>query len=855
MDKYSVKFFTETAFNALKEVLAWRHEYSPWEPKESIVLKPFQKEVVAQNQILFEQKPVVSNEIFCAGGKTVISAHAAVPFVKNGQKVLYVSPNRAAFPHFEYEFKRVLDSEGLDPELVHARNGTGGIAAFPVEKQVLIITPHDLVSPNAGPTERKVIDKTLRKTGLVIIDEVHRIPKDPQNDTVIIGKVEPIIREKAIVHGAKVLTMTGTHFREDAKAPFGIDIPDIQKTCQDLILEGCIAQLYGVLIIIDINVKNEEIEKRNDVVRLNIDRKRLLKYMDKIADVVIKVVQHENEFVKEVGANKPGGHAIFVSRQVEAISLCNILNKRLGRTAFVPYVSNRVSGSERQEVLKKLTDGSLLGYVTVMMGVESLNVPRLKYCHLVARITSGTKLMQAIGRVMRLPFFDDLDCSKIKDKAIVIDYQIRKKRIIRLAMGIRDIARVGGSKIDTKNICIGGQIFSGKNETEAKSIRSGSIRLGEYEAWFEKTNEGILSYAEVQALVRKLAIKRKEDYDKYYKISKGLPCSPHQVYKNKGWISWGDFLGKKCIKFCSYEEAKKIISTAVCIKTRNDYLKYYRKYNLPRHPNTYYMKDGFNWKDFLGILDKFVSYDEAVKIVRKAEVKSAYEYGRPERSKRAWVRPSNLPRSPDRTYKGNGWVSWDAFLRDGEKYSFIGTRFLSYEDALIKARRANIKTSQSYLKWKRREKIKDMPSMPYETYKNKGWISWAFFLRYPSYEDVLKQVKQAQLISKKSYRKWRKRENRKDMPPDPSKAYKGRGWVSWEAFFDYKSYEAPKFLDFDDACKFVRAKKLSVIKYRKWHKQFKPEGIPSYPDLVYKNKGWVSWCHFVRGYKWEESYA
>jgi len=34
--------------------------------------------------------------------------------------------------------------------------------------------------------------------------------------------------------------------------------------------------------------------------------------------------------------------------------------------------------------------------------VESINVPRLKYCHLVARITSGTKLMQAVGRVMRL---------------------------------------------------------------------------------------------------------------------------------------------------------------------------------------------------------------------------------------------------------------------------------------------------------------------------------------------------------------------------------------------------------------------------------------------------------------------
>lgn len=487
MAEYSVKFFTDTSFRVLKEVLVWRHEYLPWESKGCLVLRRFQKEVVDKNKELFEKKAVGSNEIFCAGGKTAISAHTAIPFIKKGQVVLFINPNRAAFPHFEDEFKRVLSSEKMDPDLVHARNGTGGIEAFPVHKQVLIITPYDLVNPKAGPTERKVIEETLKKTGLVIIDEVHRIPKDPQNETIIIGKVEPIIREKAISFGAKVLTTTGTHFREDAKAPFGIDIPDIQKTCQDLILEGCIAQLYGFPVVVDVDVKDREIKKQNDVIQLKLDRKRLFRYMDKVADIATEVIKHEDDFVKRVGALKPGGHAIFVSRQRDAIVLCDILNKRLGWGAFVPYISNCVSAFERQGILERLRDGRLLGYVTVMMGVESLNVPRLKYVHLVARITSGTKLMQAIGRGMRLPSFDDPDCIKIKDKAVVIDYQIRKKRILRLSMGIRDIARIGRSHLNPDDAYSGGAIFKGPSPTiDLKDI---SVSLNDIESWSLNTGE------------------------------------------------------------------------------------------------------------------------------------------------------------------------------------------------------------------------------------------------------------------------------------------------------------------------------------------------------------------------------
>jgi hypothetical protein len=132
----------------------------------------------------------------------------------------------------------------------------------------------------------------------------------------------------------------------------------------------------------------------------------------------------------------------------------------------------------------------LLGYATVMMGAESINVPRLKYAHLVARILSPNKLMQAVGRVMRLPDDKDAELKAVKDKAVVIDYQVRKKKILKLAMGIRDIARLGGSQIPEDELPFGGAVFQPRIPTVKVPVPDLSLKLGEYEEWMTRTGEG-----------------------------------------------------------------------------------------------------------------------------------------------------------------------------------------------------------------------------------------------------------------------------------------------------------------------------------------------------------------------------
>jgi superfamily II DNA or RNA helicase len=447
-------------------------------------LRTFQTRVIRQIDEFFAQgRWIVSAEIYCAGGKTILAAMVALQFLRAGKKVAFVSPKRSAFEHFRKEFLRILVPEGFAPEAIHARHDMD-LSLMPIDACVSIITPYDLVSPCASAGARRVLDGELEQVGLFILDEVHGMPGDAEDTTKIIGKVAPIVHKHAAATGAKVLTLTGTHYRGDKKAPLGLRKPDIMVTCKELIMEGCVPSLWGYAV----PIRSEGLtktSKNGDIIELKFPRRFLHIYHERVADGVMKAVEIEVAEAKRrssiIGRElKSGGHAIFVCNQSEAMELCEILNKRLGWKAFIPYISDHVLANERLEVQEKLRDGRLMGYATVMMGVESINIPRIKYIHLVARICSPVKLMQAIGRGMRLP---DDGSKEVKDKCVVIDYQVKKKRILRLAMGIHDIVRLGGGGPITKS----GLLLGTRSVCSLPDDIS--VDLAQYEPWMQNTGE------------------------------------------------------------------------------------------------------------------------------------------------------------------------------------------------------------------------------------------------------------------------------------------------------------------------------------------------------------------------------
>jgi hypothetical protein len=160
-----------------------------------------------------------------------------------------------------------------------------------------------------------------------------------------------------------------------------------------------------------------------------------------------------------------------------------------------------------------------------------------------------------------------------------------------------------------------------------------------------------------------------------------IPASPKSVFQNKGWISWGDFLGTnsiylRSVKYISFEDAKKFIKLNLtqvtnCKEWRNAALNNKIPKNIPRRPQRYYKNRGWvSWGDFLGtgvVCTKFVNYifyKDAKKYIKKyfKNITSEKEWRKNLKNKKI---PNNIPGTPQRYYKNKGWISWGDFLGTG----------------------------------------------------------------------------------------------------------------------------------------------------------------------------------------------
>jgi hypothetical protein len=158
------------------------------------------------------------------------------------------------------------------------------------------------------------------------------------------------------------------------------------------------------------------------------------------------------------------------------------------------------------------------------------------------------------------------------------------------------------------------------------------------------------------------------EYVKYNTIPKYIPKRPDAAFKDKGWVSWGDFLNTDNKKYIthsiSYTELKNIAN-----------------------------------------------------IIKLNNIRSWYNY----------ARINNLPVNPQLTYKNNGWVSWNDFL--GCSYERIkGELFYSYDECkkLLAGLSINSTTFNDYIK---KNKITGIPKSPYSFFKKRGtWLGWKDFL-------------------------------------------------------------------------------------------------------------------------------
>lgn len=184
-----------------------------------------------------------------------------------------------------------------------------------------------------------------------------------------------------------------------------------------------------------------------------------------------------------------------------------------------------------------------------------------------------------------------------------------------------------------------------------------------------------LSYNDVKKWVNE-NIPKINSQTEWFKNINNLPDFispyPRDTYINRGWVSWGDFLGtnrvsdnEKSNSYVNYNESKKYIKL-LNIKDRSDWNCFIKSNkfpsNLPKRPDRFYKNKGWiSWYDFFGNKKiEYPKYSEALKIANSLKIKSSSEWR--ELAKLNGGQLSNLPYSPEKVYKNKGWISWHEWL-------------------------------------------------------------------------------------------------------------------------------------------------------------------------------------------------
>ena len=236
-------------------------------------------------------------------------------------------------------------------------------------------------------------------------------------------------------------------------------------------------------------------------------------------------------------------------------------------------------------------------------------------------------------------------------------------------------------------------------------------------------------------------------------------------------------------------------------------------------------------------------FNEARSYIRKLGIKNSKE----------WFgycisgdKPLDIPSHPRVTYRNSGWISFQDWV--GSKWA----QWVSYEEASSFAKKLNLTSTMWKNEYsKSNERPKNIPANPDIKYRNNGWISWTDFLgtnyhKYDNFIDARKYTHSLGLSTKNEwYDYWKSKKRPTNIPSNPSSTYKKSGWISWA---DWLGNEWASFKEARSYAVSLRLK--SPYAWKKTMKELTstnkvPKNIPSRPEVTYKNKGWISWEHWL----------
>jgi superfamily II DNA or RNA helicase len=219
----------------------------------------------------------------------------------------------------------------------------------------------------------------------------------------------------------------------------------------------------------------------------------------------------------------------------------------------------------------------------------------------------------------------------------------------------------------------------------------------------------------------------------------------------------------------------------------------------------------------------WMSFEEARDFISTLNLQSLTEWQSYINSNSA---PKNIPKAPWFFYKGNGWVSMGDWLSTGRVASQL-KEYRSFEEARKFTRTLGLKNGKDWLLYCRSgKKPEDIPTGPVSTYKDKGWKGIGDWLGIKTHLDKeFYDFDKAKLIIAdlgiKSMNKWReyyKDKKPKGLPSSPNIVYKDLGWNGFGDFFGtgVVANYNKKYREFTKAREFARSLQLKTVS--EWRK-------------------------------------
>lgn len=257
---------------------------------------------------------------------------------------------------------------------------------------------------------------------------------------------------------------------------------------------------------------------------------------------------------------------------------------------------------------------------------------------------------------------------------------------------------------------------------------------------------GTLDYMAARSYARTLKLGGWTEWRLYAKTADrplNLPANPHRAYKDNGWVSMGDFLGydePEVLVYVDFASARTFAHTLGYTswdEWESAHLSGKIPVNIPLNPYQHYQGSGWtSIGDFLGFRvggsgrSGYRDFSDARDFLHSLGFTNANSYY-------AYLRgidfPSDLPKRPSFVYKDCGWISLGDYLGYSVgkvRKTRIG-KVLDYTESRLLAHTLGCKSWEDWKVCRKRADFPiDLPSNPYEFYRDKGWTSLGDYLGY-----------------------------------------------------------------------------------------------------------------------------